>query len=256
MQIYRVVFPKEKTMKRNLISIIILTALVAFAGTAYAEIRVISVKGTASYKAGGGWAPLGAGIVLAPGTKVSTGVRSRVEIRINRHTVTVEPLTIMKINESYEDGKNSTTRIGLRRGSIRTDVARDARIKTVFKVSTPVATSSVRGTRQVITSGPTFGDHFFVPKNSAFGEGLNSGPQLISGNLKFDQKSDRGGSENPIRGMKEELVQAHPLIISADEAEAFGFLGDDFMFYGPEGRGAGGQSKTVPVTIHLIWPAQ
>lgn len=243
-------------MKKQHIPALVLAAVFLFAVSAFAEIRVISVKGTASYKAGGAWVPLGAGVALAPGTKVSTGVRSRVEIRINRHTVTVEPLTIMKISESTETYKSSTTRIGLRRGAIRTNVARDARIKTVFKVSTPVATSSVRGTRQFTRSGPTMGDSTIVLQNVVQVEGLNSGPQLISGDLKGDQKSDKGGSESPISGMKGTLVQARPQILSPDELEAFQLLGDDFMFYGPGGRQAGGQSQTVPVSIYLVWPAQ
>ncbi len=243
-------------MKKQHISILVIVAVFFFTISAFAEIRVISVKGTASYKAGGGWVPLAAGAALAPGTKVSTGVRSRVEIRINRHTVVVEPLTIMKISESTETNKSSTTRIGLRRGAIRTDVARDARIKTVFKVSTPVATSSVRGTRQFTRSGPTMGDSTIVLQNVVQVEGLNSGPQLIAGNLKSDQKSDKGGSESPISGMKGYLVQTYPLTLPADELEAFQLLGDDFMFYGPGGQQSGGQSQTVPVSIYLVWPAQ
>ena len=75
-----------------------------FRRSAFAEIRVVSVKGTAAYKAGDQWMPLQTGTALAVGTKVSTGVHSNVVIRINNHTVTVEPLTIMKISESIEDG--------------------------------------------------------------------------------------------------------------------------------------------------------
>lgn len=242
-------------MKKH-IPILVVTALFLFAVSAFAEIRVISVKGAASYKAGGAWVPLGAGVALAPGTKVSTGVRSRVEIRINRHTVVVEPLTIMKISESTETNKSSTTRIGLRRGAIRTDVARDARIKTVFKVSTPVATSSVRGTRQFTRSGPTMGDSTIALQNVVQVEGLNGGPQLIAGDLKADQKSDKGGSESPIAAMKESLTQSRPQMLSPDELEAFLLMGDDFMFYGPGGRQPAGQSQTVPVSIYLVWPAQ
>ncbi len=252
--IYLTACPNEEgTMKKYLIPIALVITLLAFAGVSFAEIRVVSVKGAASYKAGGQWVPLQAGAVLAAGTKISTGVRSKVEIKINRHTVTVEPLTIMKISESFEDGKNSNTRIGLRRGSIRSNVARDARIKTVFRVSTPVATSSVRGTLQLSSSGPTFGTNFSVPINSAQIEGKNSGPQLISGSLNFEQKPDKGDSENPMSGMKQNQVQTHSQFVSSDENEAFGLFGDDFMFYKPGGQKMGG-SQPVPVRIMLIWP--
>ena len=158
-------------MKKYLVPILLVITLLAFAGVSFAEIRVLSVKGTAAYKAGGQWVPLQTGAVLAVGTKVSTGVRSNVVIKINNHTVTVQPLTIMKVSESAEDGKSSTTRIGLRRGSVRTKIAHDARIKTVFKVSTPVATSSVRGTEQIVVYSPTFGMRVFVLSGNVQGEG-------------------------------------------------------------------------------------
>ena len=113
-------------MRRYIIFISALFALILFAGPSFAEIRVLSVKGTAAYKAGNQWTPLQSGTTLAVGTKVSTGVRSMVEIKINNHLVTVQPLTIMKINESNDTANSSNTSLGLRRGSVRTKVNKDA----------------------------------------------------------------------------------------------------------------------------------
>jgi hypothetical protein len=241
-------------LKKSHIPLLIISAIFIFTVSAFAEIKVLSVKGAAAYKKGGQWTPLQAGTVLAVGTKVSTGVRSNVVININNHTVTVQPLTIMKISESIEDKTNSTTKIGLRRGSVRTKIARDARIKTVFKVSTPVATSSVRGTEQVVVYSPTFGMRVFVLSGNVQGEGLNSGPQMLFGNLQFWQKLSKGGSESPMAGMEDFLTQTHSLFITLDEETAYGLFGDDFMNYEPGTRGTQNLNVSVPVHIYLIWP--
>ena len=222
--------------------------------SAFAEIRVVSVKGTASYKTAGQWIPLQAGAVLAVGTKVSTGVRSNVVININRHTVTVYPLTIMKISESMETNTSSSTKIGLRRGAVRTKIAHDARVKTIFKVSTPVATSSVRGSDQLSISGPSLGAKFIVLGGSFQGESLNGGPQLLFDKLQLWQKNYKGGPENPMSGLHDFLTQTHSLFITMDEETAFQLMGDDFTNYEPGTRGTQNQNVMVPVHIYLVWP--
>lgn len=230
--------------------------MLSFAASAFAEIRVLSVKGTAAYKAGAQWVPLAAGAPLAVGTKISTGVRSTVEIKVNNHTVTVEPLTIMKISQSMEDAKSSTTNIGLRRGAVKAKVARDARIKTVFKVSTPVATSSVRGTEEIVIYSPTFGMRIIVLNGTVSGEGLNGAPRLVSGDLQFWQKLDKGGSESLLSGMQDFITTTNSLFITLDEEKAIELFGDDFSNYEPSTPGGQNQSVNVPVTVYLIWPGK
>jgi len=242
-------------MKRRYIPLTFFLIMIFSAVTVSAEIRVLSVKGTAAYKEGGQWIPLKAGALLKEGAKVSTGVRSNVEIKINRHTMTVHPLTIVKISESRDDAKSSTTRVGLRRGSVRTMVTRDARIKTVFKVSTPVATSSVRGSGQITISGPTFGTRVIVLAPPVFGEGLNSGMKILSGDLQLLQKLSKGNPESIMTGVQDFITQTHSLFITLDEEKAYELFGDDFLVYEqPNKRSEGSVGVPVPVTIYLIWP--
>jgi hypothetical protein len=241
-------------MRRYIVFICALFALILFAAPSFAEIRVISVKGTAAYKAGNQWTPLAAGTALAVGTKVSTGVRSTVELKINNHLVTVEPLTIMKISESNDTATSSNTSLGLRRGSVRTKVAKDARIKTVFKVSTPVATSSVRGTEQIVVYSPTFGMRVFVLSGTVEGLGMNGASSLIYGNLQFWQKLGKGGQESVMTGMDDFISKTHSLFISVDEEQALQLFGDDFLFFDPGTTGGSGQNQKTPVSIYLIWP--
>jgi hypothetical protein len=241
-------------MRSFIVFISALFALILFTGPSFAEIRVVSVKGTAAYKTGNQWTPLQAGSALAVGTKVSTGVRSTVEIRINNHLVTVQPLTIMKISESNDTATTSNTSLGLRRGSVRTKVAKDARIKTVFKVSTPVATSSVRGTEQIVVYSPTFGMRVFVLSGTVEGTGMNGASSLIYGNLQFWQKLGKGGQESVMSGMDDFIAKTHSLFISVDEEQALELFGDDFLFYDQGTIGNLDQAQKVPVSIYLIWP--
>src|SRR4030042_6917367 len=182
-------------MRKMYIPLFVFTMLF-FAAFAFAEIRVTAVKGTAAYKIGNQWVPLQAGAVLAVGTKVSTGVRSKFDIRRHNTTVTVLPLTIMKISESTETAKTSTTRIGLRRGAVHSRVARDARIKTVCKVSTPVATASVRGSEQITICGPTIGMKDIMLKDAAEVSGPNSAPKFVSGDLQYRQRMEQPEPES------------------------------------------------------------
>lgn len=233
----------------------LLFAALFAASAASAQIRVVSVKGTAAYKTGERWAPLNTGAVLPVGARVSTGVRSTVELRINRNTVTVQPLTIMKVSESVERPDSSSTNIGLRRGSVRAKVASDARVKTVFKVSTPVATSSVRGTEQIVVYSPTFGMRVIVLSGTVEGSGLNSAGKLISGNLEFWQKLASPVPESLMTGMEDFLTQTGSLFVTLDEEKALALFGDDFLNFdtGLSGQG-GGQAAPVPVNIYLVWP--
>jgi hypothetical protein len=242
-------------MKKCLTTSLTILGVLLFVAASQAEIRVVSVKGTAAYKAGGGWIPMQGGTMLPVGAKVSTGVRSTAVIMINNNTVTVQPLTIMKVSESSFDGKSSNTRIGLRRGSVRAKVAKNARIKTVFKVSTPVATSSVRGTEQIVIYGPTFGMRVIVIEGTVEGSSLNGAPKFLSGNMEFWQKISKPVPEDLMNGMKDYLANTNSVFISLDEEKAFELFGDDFLNYQPSTRGGSQEpGAMVPVNVYLIWP--
>ncbi|TFH39791.1 MAG: hypothetical protein E4G96_08690, partial [Chrysiogenales bacterium] len=162
--------------------------------------------------------------------------------------------TIMKVSENVERAGSSSTTIGLRRGSVRAKVASDARVKTVFKVSTPVATSSVRGTEQIVVHSPTFGTRIIVLANMVEGSGLNSAGKMISGDLEFWQKYASPVPESLMTGMEDFLTQTNSLFVTLDEETALALFGDDFLNYAPGNSPGQGQNIPVPVNIYLIWP--
>ncbi len=176
-------------MNKLLITLFV-SVLFVFTGLSqsFAEIKVSSVKGRVSYKSGRVWKPLRAGMKLQEGSKISTGVRSVAVIRLDDHSVTVKPLTMIKIYENNVSKKSSTNRIGLRRGGVRASISRKRRVRTVFRISTPVATSSVRGTIEDVFYGPSSGMRVNVIKGIIEGSNRMGQKKRIAGNLVFSQK--------------------------------------------------------------------
>jgi hypothetical protein len=159
---------------------------------AHALITVTSVQGQAAYKAQRQWIPVRKGINLPEGSKVSTGVKSYVVLQLDDHLVTIKPFTMLKIYEHKKDRLKERTRLGLRRGSIRAKVKRKKRVSTIFKVSTPVATSSVRGTEEEIWYGPSRGMIIKVIEGEIEGKNKAGNKRYIYGELAFHQTPTDG----------------------------------------------------------------
>jgi hypothetical protein len=111
----------------------------------------------------------------------------------------------------------------------------------------------VRGTEQIVVYSPGFGMHVIVLKDTVQTQGLNGGTKLISGDLQFWQKLDKGADQGILAGMQDFVTQTHSLFITLDEEQAFELFGDDFLFYEPGQRGQG-PGAPVPVNIYLVWP--
>jgi hypothetical protein len=162
---------------------------------AFAKITVISVRGRVAYKSGRSWIPLRKGMRLNEGVKVSTGVRSYAVLRLNSHVMRIRPLTMIKIHQNKLTRNSSRTRIALKRGSLRARIKKGKRVRTVFKVSTPVATSSVRGTDEGVSVGPIRGFRGVVYEGSVEGRSRNGSRNTISGRQQYRQGSGSSTAE-------------------------------------------------------------
>lgn len=238
---------------RKIVISAVITLFLFSVSTAFAKITVISVKGKAAYKTGRVWKPLKRGITLPQGTKVSTGVRSWVKLKLYRNMVTVKPLSMMKIYENSRKKNRVRTRIGLRRGSVRAHVTRGKRVRTIFKISTPVATSSVRGTVEDVTHGPS-GSVFLAPQGSFGVINRNGQGGIVFGRLNFNQP---GNSPNPDPMFRQPFVTTGDPNRSGEELAGQQFTGSD----NPEGTG--GTTDAVKeltsdtganVNINVQWP--
>ncbi|MCU0849226.1 MAG: FecR domain-containing protein [Spirochaetes bacterium] len=205
-------------------------ALLLFSTGINAEIVVQSVKGQASYKAGNQWVPLQNMMRLQEGAKISTGPSSTVVLKINKHTLTVRPLTMIKVAESRDTADSSNTRIGLRRGMVRASVDRDKRVKTVFKVSTPVATSSVRGTEEIISYGPGLGMVIRVIQGDVEGNNTNGANKYLTGRLIYRQKSGTPYPEPLLADVIDQAIvdiMGRGFNFTPAEQQAYGMFGNE-----------------------------
>ncbi|MCD4825333.1 MAG: FecR domain-containing protein, partial [Phycisphaerae bacterium] len=113
------------------------------------KVTVVSVEGIAHRKCVSDpkpkWQPVKAGETLDELTFIRTGLGSKVVLRFaDRGEVTVKNGTKIGIAEFRKKGNLAKTRLGLKYGSIRAKVD-SSKSPNDFRVATPVATLSVRG---------------------------------------------------------------------------------------------------------------
>ncbi len=190
-------------MKKSIL-ISLTSILLLCSADLFAKIKVVTVKGKVAYKKGRTWVPLRTNQVLSEGTKISSGTNSYAKIKIGRynHILEVKPLTFLKVY-SKDNQNSSRTHIGLKRGRLRATVAKKKRVRTVFKISTPVVTSSVRGTIQEVSYGPQKGMQITVIRGSIEGMNNNGRGALIQGKQVFSQKAGKENFENVLEKVKD-----------------------------------------------------
>lgn len=139
--------------------LILTLVMSAFAFSSFAmQATVVSAKGKAEMKTGGGWFALKAGDSIDQGTEIQTGFKSELVLKIKESTVTVAPLSRLTIQTLAEregikgaSGKDETA-IRLATGSLKSNVQKTADRRVGFTVRSPVATASVRGTNFTFTT--------------------------------------------------------------------------------------------------------
>ncbi len=124
---------------------------------------VVSVSGIAQQRSAadpkGKWRPIKAGDVLDELTIIRTGLGSRVVLGFSdRGQTVIRSATKVGIKEFSRRGRHVKTRLGLKYGSMRAKVD-STRGTNDFKVRTPVATLSVRGTSGRLGFSGDFGLH-------------------------------------------------------------------------------------------------
>lgn len=151
------------------------------------EATVVSIVGKVERKDGNDWVPLSVGETLKKGTVISTGFKSEGNFKINDSLLTLKALTRVTIEELVSSNNSDTTRLFMDTGAIKASVKRTEDRRPNFKVRTPVATASVRGTElEVFSSGRinvTEGLVSFSPStsNTAQVESDDSQPAEIAG---------------------------------------------------------------------------
>ena len=176
-----------KNWKKMTLVLIFMMCFLFITVNSFARITVVSTRGEVAFMddKAGRWMPLAVGAQLQEGVKISTGINANVRLNLGGNTVDVGPLSMMKVYKNQVVSGTQDTRIGMRRGEMTADVTGGEGVRTVFRVATPVATSSVRGTTKRITTGPS-GTRMDAPKGSIRVDSKNGQTRILSGRLGFD----------------------------------------------------------------------
>lgn len=212
------------------VNITIFTIVLALlAHPLFANIMVISIKGEALYSTGGAFAPLQKGMQLKEGTKIQTGAQSKAVLDIDGHILTIKPLTLIKVYKNTAAKGESTNSIGLSYGSVNAKVKKLPQVKTSFLITTPVATSSVRGTEQDTSYGPGFGMQVTVPEGELVvqSDGEN---KKVSGNLEYSKGSNDPRGGDITQGMQNSFIGSMaPDNLTNEEKDTLGVYGDQLV---------------------------
>lgn len=92
------------------------------------------------------WVPVTVGTVIKPGTTISVGLKSTAILALGNTRVTVKALTRLTLQEIVEKQDSVSTGLFLSAGRVAADVQPIKGKNQTFKVQSPVATASVRGT--------------------------------------------------------------------------------------------------------------
>lgn len=109
------------------------------------DAKVVSFTGKVEVQKDGGWVPVKVGDVLKKGDVVSTGFKSDLVLQINESRVTLGALTRMTVEQLASNDVKDETSLFIDSGKVIADVQHKEK-RVSFKVTTPVATASVRGT--------------------------------------------------------------------------------------------------------------
>ncbi len=113
---------------------------------------ILSTTGKVEIKDGSSWIALKVGDTVEKGDIISTGYKSEAVIKIKSSELKLGPLTRMTVEDLVSSSKKDNTQIFIDSGSISAEVNSEPGKKVGFKVRSPVATASVRGTGLKVNS--------------------------------------------------------------------------------------------------------
>jgi hypothetical protein len=136
------------------------------------------------------WQAVTAGMEVPVRSTVSTGFDGRAVLQLGASTLTIRPLTRLRIDELSTQNNVARTNLTMPVGRVRAEVKSASGIRTDFKLHSPVSTAAVRGTGfetdgvhlTVFESNVTFSSQSGISINVGTGEtGVSSGGDSPSG---------------------------------------------------------------------------
>jgi hypothetical protein len=126
--------------------------LVMFAGVSLLsvlaqEASFSEVNGKVEYQLGkDSWKPAKVGDKVGKGVVISTGFKSTAVLMIGKSAISIKPLTRMTLEDIVKTEGGTQSQLFLLAGRVKADIPPQPGQTTEFKVKSPTATASVRGT--------------------------------------------------------------------------------------------------------------
>lgn len=222
-----------------------------------ARITVKAVKGNVAYKKGGSWKKLTKGMTIPEGASVLSSSGSFALLSLSGHSVTIRPSSNIKIYSSGIAKGRSKNHVGVKHGSVKVKIKKMPKVKTSFKVSTPVATSSVRGTEEIVSFGPTRGMQVEVLHGMVDIANDRGVSNRVSGKQQFQAKTANETKSVLAEKQKQSTVNINDQNVTKEEAESF-LDGNVEVVDSPdfldELTNPQGDVQKTNVTVQVIWP--
>lgn len=182
-------------MKKCLGILILCIAGISSLSAAVLTATITEVAGKVECKLPGKeWQSAKTGDVLPAGSLISTGFKSTAILKTEAATLTVKPVTRLSLEELVKSEGTTKTQMFLMTGRVRAEVTPKDGEKAKFKIKSPTATASVRGTGFEFDGQNLFVDHGTVQLEAESGIGI---PQSVSGG-QFSTISQTGTVTPPI----------------------------------------------------------
>ncbi|EPF27779.1 hypothetical protein DWB79_11580 [Treponema medium] len=182
-------------MKRYLGIFLLCTAGIFSAAAATQTATVTEVAGKVECKLpGNDWKTAKVGDTLPAGSFISTGFKSTAIIKTESATLTVKPVTRLSLEELIKSEGTTKTQMFLMAGRVKAEVTPKEGEKAEFKVKSPTATASVRGTGFEFDGQNLLVDHGAVQFESGSGIGI---PKMVASG-EFSTISRMGTVTTPV----------------------------------------------------------
>ena len=231
-------------MKKSLgILILCIAAGISSLAAAALTATITEVAGKVECKLPGkDWVAAKTGTVLPAGSLISTGFKSTAILKTESATLTVKPVTRLSLEELVKSEGTTETQMFLMAGRVKAEVTPRKGEQAEFKVKSPTATASVRGTGFEFDGQNLLVDHGAVQFESDTGIGISQ--TVTSGEFSTLSQTGTvtapvavatGDSDNPLRATQSASIAA------ANNTDSINMT----KFIDPEIR--------IPVSIAIGW---
>ncbi|MDA3951738.1 MAG: FecR domain-containing protein [Spirochaeta sp.] len=130
------------------LTIALIIALVTVSGVTALDATITAVNGKVELRerAGGPWVAAQAGVVVPVGATISTSFNAGATVQVGESQLEVKALTRMRIEELITENGVDRSEIDLPVGRVSANVRGSSGNRAEFRVTSPIATASVRGT--------------------------------------------------------------------------------------------------------------